>query len=162
MQIKWKYKNKVIDSLGKIPKGVEHFVYLITDENGRKYVGKKQILSVRNVEVSEAVYRKLKKEGAAVTKTKNKAKSRRGNIVWRYKKIIEKENNWVNYTGSCIPLNAEIKKGLKFKKEILHFCRTKKQATYYELKEQFVRGVLESDLYWNENILNKFFRKDLN
>lgn len=160
-EIKWKYKNKAVDSLDKIPKGVEHFVYLITDENGRKYVGKKQILSVRNVEVSETVYRKLKKDGFAVKRTKNKSKSKKGKTVWRYKKVVTKENGWVDYHGSCIPLNKEIKKGLKFTKEILYFCRTKKQATYYELKEQFCRGVIENDLYWNENILNKFFRKDL-
>lgn len=157
----WIYKNKIVDSLDKLPKGVEHFVYLITDEKGRKYIGKKQIGSIRNVEISEAVYRKLKAEGQKVTKTKNKAKSKKGNIVWRYKKIIEKETNWLTYNSSCIPLLEAIKKGLKIKKEILHLCRTKKQATYYELKEQFCRGVLENDLYWNENILNKFFRKDL-
>lgn len=160
-RVNWTYKNKDVSTLTDIPDEVEHFVYLITDEKGRKYVGKKQIMSNRNVEVSESVYRKLKKEGKPVTKTKNKAKSKKGSIVWRYKKKIAKENSWLNYTGSCVPLNKEIKKGLKYKKEILYFCRTKKQATYYELKEQFGRSVIENDLYWNENILNKFFKKDL-
>lgn len=161
-KIRWKYKNKVVDSLDKIPKGVEHFVYLITDENGRKYVGKKQIETIRNVEVSKSVYNRLKKEGHKVKRTKNKTKSTKTKTVWRFKKTIVNKESWISYTGSSIPLNKEIKKGLKYTKEILYFCRTKKQATYYELKEQFCRGVIENDLYWNENILNKFFRKDLN
>jgi hypothetical protein len=159
--VEWTHKGKKVSTLDDIPEGVEHFVYLITDINGRKYVGKKQIMSTRKVEISEKAYRKLKKEGEAVTKTKNKAKSKKGNIVWRFKKIVVKGNKWEGYTGSCIPLNKEIKKGMSYKKEILYFCRTKKQATYFELKEQFTRGVIENDLYWNKNILNKFFKKDL-
>lgn len=158
---KWYYKGKVISSLQNIPKGAEHFVYIITDENGKMYIGKKQILSKRYQEVSKAVYDKLKKEGKEVKRTKNKTKSKKGKIVWRYKKLIEKENGWLNYTGSCKPLNEAIKKGLKIKKEILYFCKTKKQATYYELKEQICTGVIESDNFWNENVMSKFFKNDL-
>lgn len=161
LAVNWTYNNKEVLTLSDIPEGVEHFVYIITDENGRKYIGKKQILEKRNPEVSKAVYDRLKKEGHPVRRTKNKTKSTKKKIVWRYKKYIIKESNWSNYTGSCIPLNREIRANLKYTKEILHFCKTKKQATYYELKHQFCQGVIENDLYWNENVLSKFFRKDL-
>ena len=161
MGVNWTYNGKEVTTLSDIPDGVEHFVYLITDENGKEYIGKKQIMSKRNVEVSEAVYRKLKAEGHPVTKTKNKKKSKKGKIVWRWKKKVVSENKWQKYTGSSVLLNSEIKKGLKYKKEILHFCKTKKQATYFELREQFCRGVIEREGFWNENIMSRFFRKDL-
>jgi len=160
-RINWLYKGKEITSTAQYPNWANHFVYLITDENGRKYVGKKQITSVRNVKTTKSNYNRLKKLGYPVKRTKDKKRSTKKNIVWNYKKTVKGDNGSLNYTGSCVPLNKKIKNGLSYKKEILYFCKTKKQATYYELKEQFCRGVIENDLYWNENILNKFFKRDL-
>jgi hypothetical protein len=44
---------------------------------------------------------------------------------------------------------------------ILRFCKTKKALTYYELQEQFSHNVLADKLSLNDNLLGKFFRKDL-
>lgn len=159
----WIYQNKEVKSTEDMPEGVIGFIYQITDlDNGKFYIGKKSLYSVRNVEVSENVYRKLKADGEEVKRTKNKTKSRKGKIVWRYKKTVRKNTNWKTYTGSNIELNKNIKSGIKYKKEILKYCYTKKQLTFYEMKEQFCNDVLENqDLYYNGNISAKFFPKDL-
>ena len=48
----------------------------------------------------------------------------------------------------------ELKKAIKakFKREILHLCNSKGECNYLEAKEQFARGVLESDDYYNGHI----------
>ena len=45
--------------------------------------------------------------------------------------------------------------------KILRFCNTPKSLTYYEVEELFNHRVLEDKLSLNDNILGKFFRKDL-
>ena len=40
----------------------------------------------------------------------------------------------------------------KFTREILHLCKSKGECNYIEAKEQFARGVLESDDYYNGHI----------
>ena len=45
--------------------------------------------------------------------------------------------------------------------KILKFCKNKKALTYYELQEQFSHDVLADELSLNDNLLGKFFRKDL-
>jgi len=47
-----------------------------------------------------------------------------------------------------------------YERNILHFCFSKKQLTYYEINYQIKYNVLEVDSY-NDNILGKFYRKDL-
>ena len=54
---------------------------------------------------------------------------------------------------------GEINDTLKL--EILRFCKGKKALTYYELQEQFSHNVLGDELSLNDNLLGKFFRKDL-
>jgi hypothetical protein len=50
----------------------------------------------------------------------------------------------------------------KFKREIIKLCTNKKELTYWETKLQFAYGVLEKpDEYYNDNILGKFFTRDL-
>jgi len=44
---------------------------------------------------------------------------------------------------------------------ILRFCSNKKSLTYYELQEQFAHDVLADECSLNDNLLGKFFRKDL-
>jgi hypothetical protein len=44
---------------------------------------------------------------------------------------------------------------------VLRLCKTKKELTYYETKFLFDYNVLENDTYMNDNILGKFYRKDL-
>jgi hypothetical protein len=72
-------------------------------------------------------------------------------------------SDWQNYWSSCDALVADVKKlgEESFKREIIHLCKTRGQTNYLEAKEQFSRSVLESDIYYNNNILVKFFRKNI-
>ncbi|MEY4331676.1 MAG: putative endonuclease segE, domain, partial [Bacteroidota bacterium] len=65
------------------------------------------------------------------------------------------------YYGSCKPLLTDLKYfgPPSFTREILEFCYTKKQLSYYEVKWQMLLNVLENDSY-NENIQGKWFKRD--
>lgn len=137
------YKRKTITTLADIPKDSFGFVYLITNlTNGRKYIGCKQLFSKRK--------RKFGKREIAAMKDKRKK-------TYEY---VVKESNWLDYTGSNKELNEDIKKGHQIKKEILIFVKTKKQLTYYEVKEQFKNSVLESGDWYNGNILKRFYNTE--
>jgi hypothetical protein len=80
------------------------------------------------------------------------------------------ESDWKYYTGSCKPLNEDIKRdGIdNYLFEVLHLCRTRVETNYLECKEQFTRDVLFSKdpntcdyIYYNTNILSRYFRETL-
>jgi hypothetical protein len=100
------------------------FVYRITNIiNGRVYLGKKSLVQV-----------KLKRIGN------------------RNKRLLV-ESNWREYWGSNKELLQDIAYHgeAAFTKEILHWCKTKGDASYLELKEQILQGVLEDP--------NKFYNR---
>lgn len=159
----WKLNDRNINSKQDLPENTVGFVYMIIDSNGKKYIGKKSILSTTNPIVSKSVYDKAKADGFKVSKTRDKKLSKKGAPVWKYKREVVKETNWLNYTGSCKPLNTAIKKGLKITKHIIHVCNNKKQLTYFETKEQICQGVIENnDEFWNSNVMARFFPDDFN
>ena len=144
-ETQWTYEGRIINELSDIPKNYIGFVYLITNLNtGKSYIGRKQVLSFRRV-------KKGKRELAAMT-------DKRGS---KYKSVVKEMKGWQNYTGSNDALNDEIKNGAPITKEILRFCSTKKQLTYYENKALYCNEVIEKDNYYNGNISSKFFPKDL-
>jgi len=155
----WKYEGKDINSVDDTPQDSLGFIYKIVNmTTGKFYIGKKSMYSITNPQVSKSRYEKLKASGVPVTKTKNKAKSKKGAVVWRYKqKDVWKETNWKSYTGSSEELNEHIERGDKVQKTILKFCNTKKELTYQEVKEQFLNEVLERCDSYNENVLGRFF-----
>ena len=109
----------------------EGFVYLITNiVTGRKYIGKKGFWSKR----------------------KDKVTNRRKT----------KESDWKKYYGSSADVKADLKIHGKenFKREILYLCYFKREMTYWETHEQFARGVLLTNDYYNTNIMGKFFEID--
>lgn len=115
------------------------FVYLITNKtNDRKYIGRKYFFKRRRVAV--------------------KGKKR--------KKLTVTESDWKTYTGSCDELNLDIKKlGHKnFTFKIISCHKTRAEVNYTEVKEQFIRDVLNAKLdkhtheYYNTNILSRYFR----
>jgi len=116
----WMYKNKpftsedIGDYIG--------FVYLITDTNGKKYVGKKLFESKRKIPPL-------------------KGKTRKRTVI--------KESDWKTYYGSSDEVKALIESGSSFRREILHLCKTKGQLSYMELQEQVDRKVLLRDDYYN-------------
>ena len=118
----WVYKGKIVNEL---PEDCEAFVYLITNnKNGMKYVGKK-----------------LAKFKTTKPPLKGKKNKRRG----------YKESDWRDYWGSSDKLNEDVKElgEENFTREILYMCPSRGVASYLEAKEQFIRGVLETDEYYN-------------
>ena len=101
------------------------FVYEITDPNGKKYIGKKFFYS---------------------SKTKQ---------VKGKKKRIKVSSDWKTYFGSNEELKKEVAKHgtHMFSRHIIHLCKSKGECGYLEAKEQFTKGVLESDNYYNTWIM---------
>ena len=102
------------------------FVSLITNtQTGKKYIGKKFFYS---------------------SKTK---------VLKGKKKKIKVSSDWKNYYGS----SAEVTKDVlqlgqeNFSREIIYLCKSKGECGYLEAKEQFVKGALESDNYYNTWIM---------
>lgn len=59
------------------------------------------------------------------------------------------EYPWKTYTGSSVALNADIKSGDKYSKEILRWCFTKAELTYYE-----TQNIMCTDSLLDENSYN--------
>ncbi len=110
------------------------FVYCITNlETNRKYIGKKTFYFLRT------------------------------KIINGKRKKIKILSDWQSYYGSNKILQEEISiNGIhNYKREILHLCKTKSEASYLELKEQMNNNVLESNDYYNEYIIVKINKKHL-
>jgi len=104
------------------------FVYIVTNTvTDRKYLGKKWFWSSRK--------KKVKGKKRAVR--------------------LKLESDWESYYGSSVELTADVEKygKDKFRREIIHLCKTKGDASYYEAKYQFECGVLESDQWYNAWII---------
>ena len=128
----WLYENKQIEEL---PEDCVGFFYLITNKiSGRKYIGKKL------AKFSKTTYK--------VVKLKNGNKKR--------KKIKSKiDSDWQTYFGSNDQLNKDISElgSDNFTREILFYCTSKASCSYIEAREQFNHRVLESDDYYNGQIV---------
>jgi hypothetical protein len=142
----WLYKGKEITELSDIPGDPFGFIYIVTHTpTGRKYLGKKQLMSVQKKALG-------KKELALLTDGRASKK-----------KTIIKESDWKTYYGSHTEIKQLIKdkKHLEFTREILTFVPTKKLLTYYENKYLFINEVLEpGSNYINDNIEGRYFKKD--
>jgi hypothetical protein len=128
----WLYENNEIETL---PEDCVGFVYLITNKlSGRKYIGKKLA--------------KFSKISYKVVKLKNGNKKK--------KRIRSKtESDWQLYYGSNDQLNQDIQAlgADNFTREILFYCNSKAACSYIEAREQFNHRVLESDDYYNRQIV---------
>ncbi|HMS90788.1 MAG TPA: hypothetical protein PKC87_01080 [Candidatus Absconditabacterales bacterium] len=142
----WIYKNTEIKELIDVPENSFGFIYEITHvPTGKKYLGKKQLISVRKKALG-------KKELTLLTDKRTK----------KYK-IVKTEGDWKTYYGSNPEIKKMVKEGKKseFLREILMFVPSKKLLTYYENKFLFERGVIEPDSnYINDNIEGRYFKKD--
>ena len=112
----------VLEESTDLPYG---FIYKITNlTNDKKYIGKKQCQSIR--------------KRPPLKGKKNK----------RHEKI---ETDWKTYTSSSNELNKDLEtlgKG-NFKFEILRWCDSKWELSYYEARLQFKEEVLLRNDYYN-------------
>jgi hypothetical protein len=110
------------------------FVYIITNlRTERKYIGKKNFYF-------------------------SKTKQLKGK-----KKKYKVESDWKDYFGSNEELNHHVNifGQDQFRREILRFCTSKGEMSYYEAKYQFHYDVLESDQWYNSWISCKIHKKHL-
>jgi hypothetical protein len=124
MGINWTYQNK--DFTEDLIGNNYGFVYQITNlTNGKKYIGKKFFYSAKTKQV--------------------KGK----------KKKIKVLSDWQTYYGSSAELSKDVLSlGHEcFRREIIHLCQSKGECGYLEAKEQFIRGALETDEYYNTWIM---------
>lgn len=133
----WIYNNEILETL---PEDVVGFVYRITRiSDGKLYIGKK---------ATSSRTRALK----TVTLKSGEKKKKKVTTV--------KESDWKKYFGSSDELKADVKElGQEaFKREILHFCYSKAECSYLEVKEQIFHKVMETNHSYNRWIsfsLNK-------
>jgi hypothetical protein len=128
----WYYKDIEVTEL---PDTCVGFVYLITNlTNDRKYIGKKL---------------------AKFSKTKIKTITLKSGEKKKKKIKSKVDSDWLEYYGSSIELSLDVSTlgQDKFKREILYFCSSKAASSYLEAKEQMLRNVLESNDYYNNNIM---------
>lgn len=145
----WIYKKDDVTSIEDMPSNVFGFVYKITHlPTNKSYIGKKFLMFTRKQKLG-------KKELKLLEGQKGRPPSF---------KVIQKESDWKKYWSSNKLLKDLVKKEPKenFKREILHYCNSKKQLTYFEIKYQMVYQVLEKpEEFFNDNVLGKFFTRDL-
>ena len=145
----WIYKQHEIKDITQFPDNTFGFVYITTHKpTGKSYIGKKVLFHNQKKKLG-------KKELAALT-----------GIVGRRPsyKLVVKESDWLKYYGSQKDIKQLLLEGKKdeFERTILKMCLTKKSLTYFEIKYQMLYQVLEKpDEFFNDNILGKFFTKDL-
>jgi hypothetical protein len=143
----WLLFKKQIDSIDQFPKDTFGFIYKITHvDTNKAYIGKKSLYHNKK-------HKLTRKQLAEQPVTRGRKSTH---------EVIQCESDWRTYCGSSKELTADIKQfGVeKFRREIIYIAKSKKQLTYLELKAQFQFDVLEINSY-NDNILGKFFRKDL-
>jgi hypothetical protein len=110
---------------------------------GRQYIGKKNFFHTTNKKLG-------KKELAELPVARGKRPT---------KKQVVKESDWKTYYGSAAEIKVLPKDEMN--RYVLKLCKNKKELTYWETKMLFQYNVLEDDRYINDNILGKFYRKDL-
>ena len=135
---------EIIDSLEKFPKDAIGFIYLIQLSNGKKYIGKKNLYTERKKHFG-------KKQIKQITDKRLKTYE-----------IIKKESDWRSYIGSNKQLKEDVNNGVRIlKREIILSCNNIKKLTFYEIKAMILYDVLIDSDFYNDNILGKFYRKDL-
>lgn len=134
----WHYQNTPVETL---PEECIGFVYLITNNlSGRKYIGKKL------AKFSKTTYKTVKQK----------------NGIKKKKKIRTKiDSDWREYWSS----SDELKKDIaffgqdNFTREILKYCTSKNELSYYEAKYQFDYDVLLDESRWYNGWISVKVRK---
>ena len=134
----WNYQGTQIDEL---PEDCVGFIYLITNNlSKRKYIGKKL------AKFSKTTYKTVKQK----------------NGIKKKKKIRSKiDSDWLTYWSSSEDLKADVAAlgEDKFSREILRYCNSKNELSYYEAKYQFEYDVLLDENKWYNGWISVKVRK---
>ena len=145
----WTYKTEKIGDISQFPENTFGFVYMVTHKpSGKSYIGKKVLFHTKKVKIGKRELEKLQ------------------GVVGRRPayKLAVKESDWKTYYGSQKDIKQLLTEGKEkeFERTILKLCPNKKLMTYFEVKYQMIYQVLEKpDEFFNDNILGKFYTKDL-
>jgi len=141
--MKWKGREEIN------PEKYFGFIYKITNkETGKFYVGKKVYWHNKKKKLT-------KKQLAELPPTPGRKPTH---------EVVRVESDWKTYWGSNKQLLTDIKQygEDKFECWIFKQCLTKKQLTYWEMHYQCKEEVLiGKNRSYNDNILGKFFTRDL-
>ena len=132
----WKFKGNIVTE-ENTPEGAIGFVYkIIHTPTGKFYIGKKSLTATRRLKPLKGKVRK---------------------------RVVKKASDWEKYYSSNEWIKSEVKEGREgdFEREIIQFCFSKKSLTYWEVWWQFKLDVLADPQSINENLMGKFFRKDI-
>ena len=133
----WTYNKEVVTELPDC----EGFVYLITNlVDGRQYVGKKL---------------------AKFAKTSIKTVTLKSGEKKKKRVKTKVDSDWRTYWSSSIELQNDVKAlgEVNFTREIIHFCQTKGECSYLEMKEQIINEVLlQPDKWYNAFVGGKIHR----
>lgn len=143
----WIYNKEEITSIKQMPEKVYGFIYCIEYKDGKKYIGKKNLYSVRTL--------KALKSGKCRDNTIERVYKNTGKGYRQGYDRVRCESNWLTYKGS----REKTHKSDVNKKHILAYAFSKYQLTYLETYYQFKYQVLEDNEFLNDNILGKFYRE---
>ena len=133
----WTYNKEVVPELPDC----EGFVYLITNlVDGRQYIGKKL---------------------AKFAKTSIKTVTLKSGEKKKKRVKTKVDSDWRTYWSSSIELQNDVKAlgEVNFTREIIHFCQTKGECSYLEMKEQIINEVLlQPDKWYNAFVGGKIHR----
>lgn len=133
----WTYNKEVVPELPDC----EGFVYLITNlVDGRRYIGKKL---------------------AKFAKTSIKTVTLKSGEKKKKRVKTKVDSDWRTYWSSSIELQNDVKAlgEVNFTREIIHFCQTKGECSYLEMKEQIINEVLlQPDKWYNAFVGGKIHR----
>lgn len=136
----WQWQGECLDTP---PEGAYGFIYLIVDDTGKKYWGKKAFVHATKKKISK----KVQKESGT------RKRIERGT----------KDSKWADYWGSSLPLLEYIKeRGTEgFQRHVLKICFDKQSLAYWEMVYLVQNEVLFRDDCWNGNVLAKFFKNKI-
>ena len=143
-EVVWTYNNKKVTSVANMPEGVLGIIYKITNlTNDKYYYGRKTVVSLRK--------KKMTKKEKLLPENKRKT----------VKRTYVEVSGWKKYTGSSKPLLEDIAKGDKYKKEIIKYCFSKAEITYYETEAIICSQCLLTEDCYNGWISAKVYKSHL-
>ena len=165
----WLYENKEVDEAAI---GAIGFVYELVLSDGTRYVGQKTFMStisklpLKSGEMRDGHIEFYNKNvmlhpdtGKIVVARKDKAALRKLGIKATRETYerIQVESKWQDYLGS----SEFVDPNLVIHKRILEWIPTERSKLYLEEKWQFIKEVLESEVYLNKQIGNRYFKGKL-
>ncbi len=162
--INWTYQDELVAELPD----VVGFIYLLTYEDGSKYVGKKALGTTKTITAKKDGSKReghiefknrdilVKDDGNIAVSKKDKKLLRENKVkATRVKyEVVSSESSWKDYEGSheC-PDNLTL-----VKKKLIDIALHKQQLSYKEEYYLFRDAAIIDERYLNKNIGNRYFR----